>query len=571
MDSEREAAEPETRLTGTFVKDAGSAQIRLPAADTQTHRDLAQWNDRLSSHFANIRRSRQARVGEFPVVALEHGLSQTELQELSAALRTHVQHAPPATKHQLAWIVYAAEIGYRYSGDEYWQTFERETPGWIIRGDRSWIREGFRSFHAKFGGAVPSGRWAEHFSIISWPIIHAILPLYLQRQFARALYDLRFQLASLSVLDPRTIGRLLAGNAQDASTRFQEFLQQEELAGRIVLAFLGAEPSEGEEPIYPPTLRRIASDLETVSSAREWLKETRRVVADRFKGIGRGAGPATERSPAERPGAPQLGLRPNLLLRHAGGGTWSVLLEVPSFLRVAALNAEIHSFLQRTRCRLNGGSDLKPAGWLLSGNRKGALRSWPDAARPLIQFERSHSTVDHLFESECRLSPGPIWLFRIASDGTAREITGHLVRPGRSYVVITKGTLPQPNLCMSQCKLDCEGVKSFRLSIPPDVSAETTAWLHGLGLQVARTIRVWPAGLPGRGWDGEGSSEWLNTEAPCFGIAQDHSVESYAICLNNGPEDHDWQAGVQSPHIQVNEQLELAHLLHRQVGRLFTF
>jgi len=58
---------------------------------------------------------------------------------------------------------------------------------------------------------------------------------------------------------------------------------------------------------------------------------------------------------------------------------------------------------------------------------------------------------------------------------------------------------------------------------------------------------------------------------PLAAIAQDHSVESYAICLNNGPEDHDWQAGVQSPHIQVNEQLELAHLLHRQVGRLFTF
>src|SRR5581483_5053510 len=146
---------------------------------------------------------------------------------------------------------------------------------------------------------------------------------------------------------------------------------------------------------------------------------------------------------------------------------------------------------------------------------KGALRRWPDTARLLIQFERSHPALDHLLESECRPSPGPIWLFRIGTDGTAREITARIVRPGRSYIVATMGELPQTRPGMSPCKLDCDGVKSFRLAIPPDVSAEMTAWLHGLGLQVARTIRVWPAGFPGRGWDGEGSSEWLTTEAPC--------------------------------------------------------
>ena len=73
-------------------------------------------------------------------------------------------------------------------------------------------------------------------------------------------------------------------------------------------------------------------------------------------------------------------------------------------------------FLQRTRCRLNGGTDFKPPGWLVSGNRIGVLTSWPDASKPLIQFERSNPTLNHLLESECRLTSAAPWLFRIGED-----------------------------------------------------------------------------------------------------------------------------------------------------------
>ena len=62
------------------------------------------------------------------------------------------------------------------------------------------------------------------------------------------------------------------------------------------------------------------------------------------------------------------------------------------------------------------------------------------------------------------------------------------------------------------------------------------ARLKELGLNVTRTIQVWPAGLPGRGWDGEGSSEWLTTESPCFGIAPDHPLDALSFRLNDDPE-----------------------------------
>ena len=164
------------------------------------------------------------------------------------------------------------------------------------------------------------------------------------------------------------------------------------------------------------------------------------------------------------------------------------------------------------------------------------MQSWPDTTKPLVQFEQPHPTIDHLLETECRLNPGPNWLFRIGTDGTARQVIGRTIRPGYNYIVVkTRGPL-QLREGMRPCNLNCEGVNSFRLSIPLHVSSEMTSWLGDLGLQVARTIRVWPAGLPGRGWDGEGSSEWLTTEAPCFGISHDHPVDAYMLRLNDGSE-----------------------------------
>ncbi len=160
---------------------------------------LEDWEERLERHFASLARTR-ADSG-FPIFALEHGLSQEEFDHIAPALR-------PLLKHRrtlpcwLLWVVYATELGYGYAGDEYWSSFQEQTPEWEYQ-DRDRIKPWFRKFHQSYRGVVPSGQWAEHFRIIAWPITHAILPRYLQRQFARALYDLRFRLASLTALEPR--------------------------------------------------------------------------------------------------------------------------------------------------------------------------------------------------------------------------------------------------------------------------------------------------------------------------------------------------------------------------------
>ena len=197
-------------------------------------------------------------------------------------------------------MIYATEFGYRFVDNEYWISFEEQTPHWVTTQDRALQFVGwFKKFQKLFGGVVPSGDWAKHFNRISLPITNAILPRYLQRLFAQAIYGLRYELIQLHSGDAKEAGRLLAANAWNAPTRFQQFLQQEELAGRILLALLDEEPTD-ESAISKVTLKRIVTDLESVREAREWLRAARRHVADRFKGAGKDRR-LMPRAPVDRP------------------------------------------------------------------------------------------------------------------------------------------------------------------------------------------------------------------------------------------------------------------------------
>ena len=95
---------------------------------------LVSWQSRLDSHFGQLRRKRAAQVVPRPLFGLEHGLNALELDQLKEDIRAHIAKSPPSREHPLPWMVYACEMGYRYAGDEYWQTFEERTPGWKLTG-----------------------------------------------------------------------------------------------------------------------------------------------------------------------------------------------------------------------------------------------------------------------------------------------------------------------------------------------------------------------------------------------------------------------------------------------------
>lgn len=497
---------------------------------------LIEWQKHLEQHFAALASAR-ADSG-YPLFALEHGLEPAELRSIKELLRAHIAGNHWLASAWLVWVVYATEFGYEYFGDEYWQSFDEYTPHWPERGKREYLRDWFAKFQAKYNGIEPTGPWAKSFSIIAWPITHAILPRYLQSQFARTLYDLRYQLARLEDLSPRAIGQYIAENAWDTSSRFRIFLQQDELTGRLVLALLGTQTVEGQSPIYPPTLKRLVSDLEAAQSAREWLKETRRLVGDRIEGARTQA--RTSTSGSAHTGSPRNekaelpDLRPKLMLRRSSSSTWSVVLEIPNFARLLARHPELRRFLMTTRCKIAGA--WSPAGALLSGPYKRVvLTSWiaPDT---LLSFEKPNATLDQFVRTEVRLSSGPNWLFRIGNDGMAVEIVGRLVRPGKQYVVLSEGNLPNDNPLLTPSQVDCHGAKVATLAVPTAFTAEHAKRSQQLGFQVVRTVKIWPAGLPAKAWDGEGKTEWLTTDAPCFGLLHDHAgVQAYNIRLNSAP------------------------------------
>ena len=84
--------------------------------------------------------------------------------------------------------------------------------------------------------------------------IYEILPRHLLRELAKTLYEQRARLAGLQTLGAADIGRTLAGNADHVSKRFKQFLEQEELVGRIVLALIEKDPSKGGDGFYAAVL-----------------------------------------------------------------------------------------------------------------------------------------------------------------------------------------------------------------------------------------------------------------------------------------------------------------------------
>lgn len=497
--------------------------------------DLNAVQARLELHFAKLANMRKGR--SLPIFAFEHGLDIAELPGitlmLKAALKTEGYRL---SKHWLIWIVYATEQGYDYDGDEYWNTFERRMPLW----DRSWrpsLRSWFGKFHKTYGGLRPVGRWAKFFSIIAWPITHALLPKDLQGQLARALYDLRYQLVSRLDQSSLEVGRYVSRMSRGRSSRFDNFLEQEELVGRIVLGLLDQQIVETDSAIVPQALARIVRDLEQARNARQWLHDTRKAVeVAKLRGAARPSpsnAPIVDRGNASPP-LRYPTIKPALSLRRTGLDEWTPIVEIPSFHAVADLSPELGEFLKRTRCSVAGSSGVRPPGWLLNGSQMRVLETWPSPDAPLLSFATTNAAMDHLLSSEGRISPGPYWLFQSRSDGRAVEVLGKLVRPGQSYIIVARTDLPSLSNA-SQTQILCRGAQAIRIEIPAVLTTAHSEELKKAGLSIAQTIRVWPVGLAARAWDGEGATEWLETECPCFAIQHDHSVAEYELRLGAGP------------------------------------
>ncbi|MGB4099780.1 MAG: hypothetical protein WBM02_10280 [bacterium] len=508
--------------------------------------NLAQWHKRLECHFRVLSAHRKSRFQNRQIFGLEHGLDISEIRALMTAVRAHIADGPPAWDHALAWIVYASEIGYGYSGNEYWQTFEEETPGWTIYGDRYWIRDCFRWFQEEFNGVEPGGTWAKHFSIICWPITHAILPTDLQRQLARILYEVRHffsaELFEFSSELPSKFGDLIALHSWNATSRFQNLVQEPQLLGQIATALLLQGEFGTEHLIHPMTLSRIGKDLDRERRAREWLRGARSVATERVQIRGLKL-PDQVMKPsisivgnlaAARAEVAKLGIEPRLVLRPTDSTniSWEVSLEIPNLSHLIIRFPQTKDILTGSRCVVTGAAGRPLArGRCLHGAQRVTLAQWPLSDEVLLRFEQTNPELEYLLRTECLLRPGSTWLFRIASDGLAYECRSLRVRPGERYIMVSTTGPVSSNGHAIPINLSCQGAYGAILDIPLALDEDWEETLRHLGLGQRKTIEVWPAGLSAVVWDGEGHGEWLASECPCLGIQTDHSLAHLMISM----------------------------------------
>lgn len=463
------------------------------------------------------------------IFALEHD-HPIDMMELAAELSNQVRCGKPDAKHWMVWVVFAAEIGYSYAGAEYWQTFGERLPAWKPYADnsrnRTQIRVWFRQFSLKYRGVRPSGTWAQQFSIIAWPITHAILPQDLQYHFAKSLYTHRYRIAANN--NPLSIGRLIHTTSALTSSRFREFSEQEELVGRIALALLGM--GSEESPLSPETTKRIVADLERTQAAKDLLQEARDVR--RIRGASRNSHAGRAPSSSPHSAAIKFNLAPSLLLSKENS-VWRVGVLIPSFSPLAAEIPDIQQFLKTTKVSLQGGAGTwQPAQILTRPMKLHMLQQWPKD-RVLIKFKDSNAVLEHLLIHGGTLDKGPLWVCKIGADGLARQMRRHTVRPGHEYIILAEAGYSFPHSPLLRLiDVQCQGIKGIKLDLPKHVSANIRQILHSLNVSLAATVSVWPAGIPALSWDGEGHGEWLTTDTPCFGIDVDHDVSAVDVILD---------------------------------------
>ena len=131
------------------------------------------------------------------------------------------------------------------------------------------------------------------------------------------------------------------------------------------------------------------------------------------------------------------------------------------------------------------------------------------------------------------MRPGPTWLFKVASDGLAYELRAAHVRANNKYVLLSRGartTLAPP--FVTAAVVECDGVNGVLLDLPHALTPELEQVLDSLGVSMAGTVEIWPAGLMPAQWDGDGNAEWLSTETPCIGLRADHHVQAFSVDLD---------------------------------------
>jgi len=496
---------------------------------------LAQIQLQLEQQFAELAAARSA-LG-YPVYALEHGLAPDSIAALGSAASVELRRTGLIDQHWLVWTVLAAEAGYQYAGDEYWPALEAFPQEWRNNDNRHWLRRRFHRFRDRFRGPVPVGRWADHFSIISWPIANAILPRYLQAHFARHLYANRFTLANVVSTQASNLGNVLCDRYDGSSSRFADFLQQVDLTTQIVLALRDEDVGDGTRRIASTLLKRIVADLEERRESREYLRAARKVISMRRATVSVGLrGPASDRT---SPGVSEAAISgPKLAARRLGAGSVLVGLIYPNIAAALERAGIAQTALGAARMAMAGPEPrLEPALGLITYSKQvRQLVAMPAPNAPVIALETDNPALRGLLEPLLSFPERKCWVLRRQSDGLFREVTGGHVRTKESYVVLVRSVLKASAAAaagMEPCHAQVTGLCAYSLEVGERLSEESRAALATLQIGTITGTRIEPIGIAPSFPELARLPSWLVNEPVMLRIAADFNAAGFLVILDD--------------------------------------
>ncbi|WP_306939256.1 hypothetical protein [Streptomyces phaeochromogenes] len=498
---------------------------------------------------------------------MEHDLNGDDLELLSSAVGGALAEGFDIRHHTqwLPFVVHAAEIGYLYTGDEYWPLFAQKTPGWDsdpqwkINSNRGLIKRWFKKFAAEYGGIEPKGAFAANFNIIAWPITHAVMPVDLQRQMAQLLFEARAVLTSEMLEDPNVLGACLAARTGKYSERFQKLCWNQSLLGHIAAALLSGD-DEGSPYLVQSTLVRLVADLTKENESRTWLAQAKRSA---HSVRSRGFLPTGAALRAVQRGQSLSNVtNPKLLLQQGKDG-WHLELELPDLSTLQTENSQVGEELQKRRPKIEGRRQPLPRGALLYPGRE-TMPAWPRPEIPIIQLEQGSKQVNELIARRCAINQGPWWLFRKQPGGIATEVKGRFVRPGREYILVGRAASKPPALpWVMETSILTDGVHAFDAIAPPVISEVEIIHLATAGLSVVSDVSIQPVGLTPAYWDGEGSVEWLAGEPVMLEVRSAQATETCSVRVNGGiPSLLEWPTGSQQLTFCLEDLDVGAHEVH---------
>ncbi len=487
-------------------------------------RSLDETCRRLHEHFHALKASR-VRNSQAPVYVLEHPLSAEECAELTKQLRWDYRKLGARQDHWLGWLVAATELGYSYSGSDYWPRLQKRVPEWEFS-DRNRLARWFERFAKEYGGARPSGAWAAQFCLIAWPITHAILPTDLQVQLARAIHNARHYLFGIDALDDEEVGKTIARHWVPHGDRFERLLQREAFVGSLVRMLL--QPKASQDGLAQHTLRRIVADVSSKAEAETLLSDVRALCRPEIR-------VATPAMRAKESAVARPRFCPDIVLEKDTNGHWQPFVYPSSAIGLIAEMPSLARSMDQLRFSVSGNHTQAFSARELcnAAPRKRPLGGFPKPGNPLLHFLPSDAPDAALLTRDCILAPRELWVFKVRRDGSAWLQSTPTLLPGASYLVGTldkSKMLPGDTLDRPMGDLRLAQLKMDAVLTEADRAAFRTA-----GFEVVQRTVLHPWGILPRVWREDGVAEYVHGEPLLLRVERDREFVALRVTVDAEP------------------------------------